>query len=149
MLNITDVRGNYIKQVYNKYLSNAYFVKKKYDEMCIIESALELELFKSVIDESIYSDSAKKLSVDDITNAGVINIYNTYNMVTGGASAYTHTQTSLSAVWQVTHSLGYKPSQPSIVDFTGQNLDGIINHIDDMHLTITFSSPKSGYAYFS
>lgn len=151
MLNYFDIKKRFKKEVYNKYLALSYYVKKQYDDVSIMENALQLELFKSTIDESIMSSNAAKLlSVSDY-NAH-ITINNTYNIGGGGggaAASYAFSQIALSAVWSITHNLGYKPSEPTIVSFTGQNLEGIINNIDNNHTTITFSSPKSGYAYFS
>lgn len=148
MLNYFKIKKRFAKEVYNKYLVLSYFVKKKYDDYSIMESRLQLELYKTIIDESLISDTAKLLSMSDLRHPIIIN--NIYNFSTStGTKPYTHTQLTLASVWTIHHSLGYKPDSAFTVSFTGVNIEGIVENIDNNTTTITFSSPKSGYAYFS
>ena len=65
------------------------------------------------------------------------------------ATTFTHTQSSASAAWTVTHSLGYLPGGVSIID-SGENVVmGDIVHSTDNELVINFSSAFTGKAYLS
>jgi hypothetical protein len=62
--------------------------------------------------------------------------------------SYTHEQQANSTVWNVTHNLGYKPSV-DIIDYGNNNIEGDISYTNSNSLTITLSSPASGYAYLT
>lgn len=142
---LKDTKDIYTKNVFNKFLNKAYFVNKKYDEDCIIENALGIELYSGVVDDWSNDENLKLVDIADLQG----NITVTNNYYSSTTSAYTHSQPSASAVWNVHHSLGYKPSLPLIVSLTGTNMDAVVENVDLNNTTITFSSPKSGFAYFS
>lgn len=58
---------------------------------------------------------------------------------------YTHTQVGVSAVWAVTHNLGYRPAV-SAFDSAGTQVEGEIVHTDDNNLTISFYQAGSPLA---
>ena len=61
---------------------------------------------------------------------------------------FTYTQSSASAVWNITHNLGKNPSV-SVVDSAGSLVVGEVSYIDNNNLTITFISAFSGKAYLN
>lgn len=63
-------------------------------------------------------------------------------------AGYTHTQATASAQWNVTHNLGRYPAV-SVVDSAGSKVVGDVRYTSLNSVTITFSAPFSGYAYFS
>lgn len=64
-------------------------------------------------------------------------------------SAYTHIQASASALWTVTHNLGYKPGGVYVEDTTLRQVLGDITQINNNQLTITYASAFAGTAYLS
>jgi len=68
------------------------------------------------------------------------------NGINGGN--FTFEQQTSSALWSVTHNLGYRPAV-TVQDYGKINLEGDLNHINANTLTITFSEAVSGYAYLS
>lgn len=62
--------------------------------------------------------------------------------------AYTFTQTTPSASWNITHNLGYPPNVLTM-DLIGNEISGVVTHIDNNTLRIDFSQSVSGYAYLS
>lgn len=61
---------------------------------------------------------------------------------------YVHTQASVSSTWSITHALGGRPSV-TVVDSSGTVVIGDINYNSDTQVTISFTSPFSGYAYLT
>jgi hypothetical protein len=66
----------------------------------------------------------------------------------GGAAAYTHNQAPASALWTVTHNLGYRPAV-SVWDTANDQVVGEVDHTSVNALTIAFSTAISGTAYMS
>lgn len=64
------------------------------------------------------------------------------------AVAYTHTQTTLSSTWVVTHGLGYYPIVRVFVGSQEIQPASIV-HDSIFQTTITFSEGKTGYARFA
>lgn len=62
--------------------------------------------------------------------------------------SYVFEQQSNQTVWNITHNLGYRPSA-SIIDYGSNSLEADIAFVDVNSMTITFSTPTSGYAYLS
>lgn len=61
--------------------------------------------------------------------------------------AYTHHQTTSSATWTITHSLGYNPITRIFIG--NQEVQPLtITHDDTNNVTITFTSPQVGYVRF-
>lgn len=63
-------------------------------------------------------------------------------------SRHVHTQSSASSQWAVSHTLGGRPSV-TVVDSSGTTVFGEVTYNSDSQVTITFSSPFSGYAYLT
>jgi hypothetical protein len=61
---------------------------------------------------------------------------------------FTYTQSSASAVWNITHNLGKNPSV-SVADSAGTLVMGEVDYINDNNLTITFISAFAGVAYLN
>jgi len=61
---------------------------------------------------------------------------------------FIHTQSVASTTWTVTHNMGKRPSV-SIVDSSGDEVIGQVNHVSINQLTITFSAAFSGVAYLN
>lgn len=59
--------------------------------------------------------------------------------------SYLHTQSSASATWTVNHNSGFKPTV-SVYSPGGVELTAEILHISNNQLTISFSSPQTGFA---
>jgi hypothetical protein len=62
--------------------------------------------------------------------------------------SYRHIQNVLSAEWTVNHNLNFYPNV-TVYNSAGSMVEGIVNHINPVSLTITFSDPISGKAYLS
>lgn len=69
--------------------------------------------------------------------------------VTGGASAYTHVQSTPAAEWTVNHALGFYPGGVTVIDSAGTTVEGDIAYIDPSTLTLTFAAAFAGTAYLS
>lgn len=61
---------------------------------------------------------------------------------------HTHTQTSPSATWTITHELGGKPSV-TVVDSANSVVVGEVTYVDNETVRIEFSGGFSGYAYLT
>lgn len=62
--------------------------------------------------------------------------------------SYRFEQQSSSAVWNITHNLGYRPAV-TIQDYGQNTIEGDVRHISVNNLTVSFSTGVSGYAYLS
>jgi hypothetical protein len=62
--------------------------------------------------------------------------------------SYRHLQNVLSAEWTVNHNLNFYPNI-TVYNSAGSMVEGTVNHINPVSLTITFSDPISGKAYLS
>lgn len=65
-----------------------------------------------------------------------------------GDAHYPHTQSTPSAVWTVNHNLGKRPAV-SAEDSSGAPVEGVVSHLDENTLTITFSAAFGGVAYLN
>jgi hypothetical protein len=61
---------------------------------------------------------------------------------------FTYDQPFASDTWIIAHNLNFAPNV-TVVDSTGQEVEGDITYTDLNNLTITFSSAFSGTAYLS
>ena len=73
---------------------------------------------------------------------------NTWNETNFADKHYSFEQPMGSTVWTITHNLGKNPSAIA-VDYSGNNVVGLIHYIDLNNLTITFNSLVSGNAYLN
>lgn len=62
--------------------------------------------------------------------------------------SYLHNQGVLSAVWTIVHNLGYAPNI-TVADSAGTIVEGDIQYVDGVSVTIQFSYPFLGKAYLS
>jgi hypothetical protein len=62
--------------------------------------------------------------------------------------SYRHIQNVLSTEWTVNHNLNFYPNV-TVYNSAGLMVEGTVNHINAVSLTITFSDQISGKAYLS
>lgn len=65
-----------------------------------------------------------------------------------GNGAYVHIQADASAVWQITHGLGFFPNV-TIQDEYEYDVIGALSYVDENTVNVTFSSSIAGTAYLS
>ena len=63
-------------------------------------------------------------------------------------ATYTHTQTSASAIWTITHSLNCFPSV-TVVDSAGSVVIGDVEYISATTVRVTFIAAFAGKAYLN
>lgn len=63
--------------------------------------------------------------------------------------SYTHNQSDPEIIWIVNHNLGFRPGGVLVTDSGGNEVEGIVSHIDANTLTITFLAAFGGFAYLS
>lgn len=61
---------------------------------------------------------------------------------------YTHTQSTPSATWTITHNLGKRPSV-TIVDSGGNEWKTAVEHVSNNQTIVRFTAPFSGFAYLN
>jgi hypothetical protein len=61
---------------------------------------------------------------------------------------YVFSQPAAIAQWDVTHTLGGRPSV-MVVDTSGAVVVGDVTYLSDSQLVVTFSAPFAGYAYLT
>jgi hypothetical protein len=66
-----------------------------------------------------------------------------------GTIAYVHDQATVSALWTITHNLGYFPAGIFVIDSSGSTVEGDVTQISVAQLTIGFSGGFTGKAYLS
>ena len=62
--------------------------------------------------------------------------------------SYTYVQEVPATVWTIGHGLGFSPNV-FIQDTNGIDIEGIVDHVNNNTLTVTFSGPVAGTAYLS
>lgn len=65
------------------------------------------------------------------------------------AGFYAHVQSMPSAVWTITHNLGFRPAGVTVVDSGGTNVEGDIVYTSANTMTISFVAAFGGTAYLS
>ena len=65
-----------------------------------------------------------------------------------GNGAYVHEQVSKSAVWQITHNLGFFPNV-TVQDEDEYDVIGALSYVDENTVNVMFSSSIAGVAYLS
>ena len=63
-------------------------------------------------------------------------------------TTYIHTQSTLAAVWVITHNLGQYPSV-TVVDTGGTIILPDVHYDSAIQITVTFAAPTSGKAYLN
>jgi hypothetical protein len=87
---------------------------------------------------TVTPQAAPSITVNDIVVSGI----------NQPIVAYHHTQGVASAVWTITHNLGWQPNV-TVQDSGGSVVEGEISYTSTTALTITFSGAFSGNAYLS
>lgn len=84
-----------------------------------------------------------------IAGSGVVQLLNVAIVVggsgSGGTVAYVHTQAAPSALWNVNHNLGQRPTV-SLQTAGGVEFEGAITHLSANQLQVQLSSPQTGLA---
>lgn len=70
------------------------------------------------------------------------------NQIQQPTQRYIHTQASPTSTWNITHSLGGRPSI-TVVDSNGTIVIGEVTYNSDTSITVSFTAPFSGYAYLT
>lgn len=65
-----------------------------------------------------------------------------------GDKNYVHVQGTAATVWEVVHNLNKFPSV-TVIDSSGREVEGQIDHISYTHCTLTFSHSFAGKAYIN
>lgn len=68
---------------------------------------------------------------------------------TGDDSFYIHEQTTPSALWVITHNLGYQPGGIEVTDSGGDSVEGDVTFVNANVLTIAFGAAFAGTAFLS
>ena len=87
---------------------------------------------------TVTPQAAPSITVNDIVVSGI----------NQPIVAYHHTQGVSSAVWNITHNLGWQPNV-TVQDSGGSVVEGEISYTSTNALTVTFSGAFSGKAYLS
>lgn len=102
-----------------------------------------------------YFSTANSSTLDDLGGVTITSAAAQQSLVYNGsawvnkATTFTHTQSSASAAWTVSHNLGFRPGGVAVVD-SGENVVmGDILHSSDNEFVINFSSAFAGKAYVS
>jgi len=82
----------------------------------------------------------------DFQNLNVDNLIDFY--ITDADKTFNFTQGVAANVWNVTHNLNKFPSA-TVVDSGGSVVEGCVDYIDKNNVTLTFSAPFTGKAYFN
>jgi cell shape-determining protein MreC len=61
---------------------------------------------------------------------------------------YVHNQSTASAVWTITHNLGWYPNV-TVIDSAGTNVEGDVTQVNNNTMRINFSGAFTGIAYLS
>lgn len=65
-----------------------------------------------------------------------------------GSSSFLHQQTSPSSEWMITHNFNKFPNVIT-TDFAGEVFYGLVTHLDENVVLLSFAAPLSGKAYLS
>lgn len=94
---------------------------------------------------TVNEDTASKVVVNqDAPNQVVVRLATT----SGSTRRHVHTQSSPSTTWNITHSLGGKPSV-TIVDSAETVVVGEVTYISNSQITVSFTAAFSGFAYLT
>lgn len=94
---------------------------------------------------NVYQDTPNQIIIDqDAPNQVIVR--------SGGASGNTrrhvHSQATPSTAWVINHTLGGKPSV-TVVDSADTYVIGEVTYNSTSQITVSFTSPFSGYAYLT
>lgn len=100
-----------------------------------------------------YAGNGGSANIIEVNSGGCITRINVnptiiINNNTGTGFTYAQNCAQPSAIWYISHNLGYTPNV-WVEDCDGCNADGVLNVIDANTITITFSEPIGGIAHLS
>jgi len=94
----------------------------------------------------VEQDTANQVVIDEASPNQVI--VRTVAYTSGATQRHTHTQQVAASTWVISHALGGKP-QVTIVDSANTVVVGDVTYNSNSQLTVSFTSPFSGYAYLT
>lgn len=92
----------------------------------------------------IVTDPDGSISVSDFSPT----VTTSAEVLVVGGSTYTHTQSSPSSTWTISHNLARRPSV-TVVDSAGTVVIGEVTYLSDNSLRVEFSAGFSGQAYLN
>jgi hypothetical protein len=69
-------------------------------------------------------------------------------LTSGAVESYEHTQSSVSDVWVVNHTLGFNPAV-TVLNNSGEVVHGEVQYTGEQQVTIRFTAPFTGKVYLS
>jgi hypothetical protein len=104
---------------------------------------------------NVYQDSPNNVIVNEDTASKVVVNQDAPNQVvvrlattSGSTRRLVFEQASPSTLWEITHTLGGRPSV-TIVDTAGTVVIGGVTYISDSEITVEFTAAFSGFAYLT
>jgi hypothetical protein len=94
----------------------------------------------------VEQDTANQVVIDEASPNQVI--VRTVAYTSAATQRYTFTQQIAASTWVITHTLGGKP-QVTIVDSADTVVIGDVTYNSNSQITVSFTSPFSGYAYLT
>jgi hypothetical protein len=123
-----------------KGLTDPYLIGMRY-ELSAWQSS---EDFSTISQLKIAYKDWMPISIDTCDDLCYININNITNI--GVAKQYNITVAS--TVWVLNHNLGFNPNITT-TDNNGQEIFGSVTYVNQNTISVTFSSPVTGWAYLS
>ena len=99
-------------------------------------------------------DSLTDVSITGAANGDILvydsttSLWKNSTISSSSSIAYKHTQNVGANTWTINHNLGYNPNV-NTADASNDGIEGTIKHTNINTLTVTFSSPTTGFAYLS
>ncbi len=136
-----------------KIVASKWFVVDKTDRDLVHNPATQIENGTDLITRINDLGIDTKLSVSGtiLKDSDVVDIEKELSktFVSAGSDLnFTHEQTTPSDTWNINHNLAKFPS-PIVVDSSGNEVIGEVQHPDSDNLIITFSAAFSGKAYLN
>lgn len=93
---------------------------------------------------NVYQDTPNQVIIDqDAANQVIVR-----TGAVGNTRRHVHTQATPAESWVITHSLGGKPSV-TVVDSADTYVVGEVTYNSTSQVTVSFTTPFSGYAYLT
>lgn len=100
------------------------------------------------ISSAIQAELDKKAPLDANGKVPIANLPIDLNAGIVADKHYTHTQSVAAAIWNITHSMNKYPSV-MVTDSVGEEVEGDVQYTGLNTLTIRFSAPFAGKAFFN
>lgn len=124
----------------SKGLTDPYLIDMRYE----LSKWQSSEDFSTISQLKIAYKDWMPINIDTCSDLCYININNITNI--GVAKQY-HIAVA-SSVWTFNHNLGFNPNITT-TDDNGQEIFGSVTYINQNTISVTFSSPVTGWAYLS